>query len=181
MHKDTCPDKFARFSPRSSRPVIDNSMILPNSICSTFAILLAFSRYPSIASCVVIATGSDFLMSLVVCSRPLSLTLLCFHWCQESLVSFSFLGCVHCCWLSMTLTSLAVSSLDLDRVQWDPLSAPLLLILLTFLTLLLEHCQFCCCDHVHLLTLLKLQLLLRSRAWSPSSSSVSTRGIGQRR
>ena len=34
--------------------------MFPNSICSTLAIIIAFSRYPSTASCVVIATGSDF-------------------------------------------------------------------------------------------------------------------------
>ena len=39
------------------RPVIDNSMMLPYSTCSTLAILIAS---PSTASCGVTATGSDF-------------------------------------------------------------------------------------------------------------------------
>ena len=48
------------FCPFEHMPVIDNSMMLPKSTCSTLAILIAFSRYPSTASCVVTATGSDF-------------------------------------------------------------------------------------------------------------------------
>ena len=40
--------------------MIDSSMMLPSSICSTLAILIAFSQYPSTASCVVTATGLDF-------------------------------------------------------------------------------------------------------------------------
>ena len=38
----------------------DNSMMLPNSTCSTLAILIAFSQYPSIPSCVMTATRADF-------------------------------------------------------------------------------------------------------------------------
>ena len=40
--------------------MIDSSIMLPNSICSTPSILIAFSRYPSTASCMVTAVGSDF-------------------------------------------------------------------------------------------------------------------------
>ena len=41
--------------------MIDSYMMFPNSTCSTLAMLIAFSRLPSIASCVVTATGSDFM------------------------------------------------------------------------------------------------------------------------
>ena len=46
--------------------MIDGSMRLPNSICSTLAILISFSRLPSIASCVVTAAGSDFMAILLL-------------------------------------------------------------------------------------------------------------------
>ena len=46
--------------PLSTWPMIDSSMF-PNSTCSTLAILIVFSRLPSSASCVVTATGCDFM------------------------------------------------------------------------------------------------------------------------
>ena len=57
-----------RQSPRDARfcfplehlTLDDSSMMFPNSTCFTLAIIIAFSRYPSTASCVVAATGSDF-------------------------------------------------------------------------------------------------------------------------
>ena len=46
--------------------MIDNSLMLPKWNYSTLAILIAFSRYPSIASCVVPAAGSDFTAILLL-------------------------------------------------------------------------------------------------------------------
>ena len=44
--------------------MIYSSMMLPSSIRSTLTILIAFARYPSTASCVVTAIGSDFVTIL---------------------------------------------------------------------------------------------------------------------
>ena len=49
-------------------------MMLAKSTCSTLAIFIAFSRYPSSPSCVVIATGADFsaILHLVFAPKALS-------------------------------------------------------------------------------------------------------------
>ena len=87
-----------------------------NGACSTLAILITFSRLPSIASCVVTAAGSDFITSLRLifvdtAAGDTSPSPVSVFWCP--LLAFlihhlgltSFALVLHCCWLSTVLTS----------------------------------------------------------------------------
>ena len=123
--------------------------MLPSSICSTLSFLIAFSRYPSTASCVLTALGSNFtaiLLRVLVDGA--------FGGCGLSSFSTSGLSsicilehnlrllspvCSH--WLSSTLISRSISSSDSDLVR----SGFLLDLMLLALTILLLSLRLLIC------------------------------------
>ena len=127
--------------------MIDNSMMLSNTACSTLAILIACSLYLSLPSCVVTATGADFsaIIRLILAAKTLGNgTLLSVPISIGTTIGASGSASVpQRRRLLTTLTSQAIFSWASSRVQSDFLSNRVLLMMLVLVqVLLLQYRHF---------------------------------------